>query len=71
VSNIQPVQGVARVAEIARMLGGESLSGTAHAQALLGHHQAKNKKTGTDEGTGENTGGSTGRSTGKSTGEKQ
>ena len=34
-SNIEPVSGVARVAEIARMLGGESLSGTAHAQALL------------------------------------
>jgi DNA repair protein RecN (Recombination protein N) len=35
-SDIQPVEGVARVAEIARMLGGERLSGTAHAQALLG-----------------------------------
>jgi DNA repair protein RecN (Recombination protein N) len=35
-SEIHPVEGVARVAEIARMLGGERLSGTAHAQALLG-----------------------------------
>jgi DNA repair protein RecN (Recombination protein N) len=35
-SQIQPVEGVARVAEIARMLGGERLSGVAHAQALLG-----------------------------------
>jgi DNA repair protein RecN (Recombination protein N) len=35
-SAITPVQGVERVAEIARMLGGEKLSGTAHAQALLG-----------------------------------
>ena len=34
-SDIQPVEGVARVAEIARMLGGEKLSGMAHAQALL------------------------------------
>ena len=33
--DIQPVEGVARVAEIARMLGGEKLSGMAHAQALL------------------------------------
>ncbi|HSM20960.1 MAG TPA: DNA repair protein RecN, partial [Rubrivivax sp.] len=35
-SSVQPVAGVARVAEVARMLGGERLSGTAHAQALLG-----------------------------------
>ena len=35
-SDIQPVEGVARVAEVARMLGGEKLSGIAHAQALLG-----------------------------------
>ena len=35
-SDIRAVEGEARVAEIARMLGGESLSGTAHAQALLG-----------------------------------
>lgn len=35
-SDVQPVDGEARVAEIARMLGGERLSGTAHAQALLG-----------------------------------
>ena len=34
-SDVQPVAGEARVAEIARMLGGERLSGTAHAQALL------------------------------------
>lgn len=34
-SDIQPVEGEARVAEVARMLGGERLSGTAHAQALL------------------------------------
>ncbi|MBL8316191.1 MAG: DNA repair protein RecN [Rubrivivax sp.] len=35
-SRLQVVEGVERVAEIARMLGGEKLSGTAHAQALLG-----------------------------------
>jgi DNA repair protein RecN (Recombination protein N) len=35
VSHIQPVEGETRVAEVARMLGGERLSGTAHAQALL------------------------------------
>jgi len=35
-SRLQVVEGEARVAEIARMLGGEKLSGTAHAQALLG-----------------------------------
>jgi DNA repair protein RecN (Recombination protein N) len=35
-SAVQRVTGEARVAEVARMLGGESLSGTAHAQALLG-----------------------------------
>jgi DNA repair protein RecN (Recombination protein N) len=35
-SAIQRVDGEARVAEIARMLGGETLSGTAHAQTLLG-----------------------------------
>ncbi|MBA4176644.1 MAG: DNA repair protein RecN [Leptothrix sp. (in: Bacteria)] len=34
-SDIQRVEGEARVAEVARMLGGERLSGTAHAQALL------------------------------------
>ena len=39
-SDIQPVDGEARVAEVARMLGGESLSGTAHAAALLGQQQA-------------------------------
>jgi len=36
-SDIQAVEGEARVAEVARMLGGERLSGQAHAQALLGH----------------------------------
>jgi DNA repair protein RecN (Recombination protein N) len=35
-SDVQAVDGVARVAEVARMLGGESLSGTAHARAMLG-----------------------------------
>ena len=34
-SHIEAVEGEARVAEVARMLGGERLSGTAHAQALL------------------------------------
>ena len=34
-SDIHAVEGEARVAEVARMLGGESLSGTAHAQTLL------------------------------------
>lgn len=34
-SRIEPVEGEARVAEVARMLGGETLSGTAHAQAML------------------------------------
>jgi DNA repair protein RecN (Recombination protein N) len=34
-SEIRAVDGEARVAEIARMLGGQTLSGTAHAQALL------------------------------------
>ncbi len=35
-SAVLPVKGEARVAEVARMLGGERLSGTAHAQAMLG-----------------------------------
>lgn len=35
ISDVKPVAGEARVAEVARMLGGESLSGTAHAQAML------------------------------------
>ncbi len=35
-SDIGAVEGEARVAEVARMLGGEKLSGTAHAQTLLG-----------------------------------
>ena len=35
-SEVQVVEGEARVAEVARMLGGERLSGTVHAQALLG-----------------------------------
>ena len=34
-SDLRPVRGESRVAEVARMLGGESLSGTAHAQAML------------------------------------
>ena len=36
-STVQPVQGEARVAEVARMLGGERMAGTslAHAQAML------------------------------------
>jgi DNA repair protein RecN (Recombination protein N) len=34
-SDVRPVAGEARVAEVARMLGGETLSGTAHAQAML------------------------------------
>ena len=41
-SDIRPVTGPARVGEIARMLGGESLSGTAHAQALLGTGNGEN-----------------------------
>ena len=38
VSDVQPVAGEARVGEVARMLGGERLSGTsrAHAEAMLG-----------------------------------
>jgi DNA repair protein RecN (Recombination protein N) len=35
-STVAAVEGENRVAEVARMLGGETLSGTAHAQALLG-----------------------------------
>jgi len=35
VSEVHPVQGESRVAEVARMLGGEKLSGTAHAQAMI------------------------------------
>ena len=38
-SDIQAVEGEARVAEVARMLGGERLSGTAHAAALLGRNK--------------------------------
>ena len=34
-SAVVPVEGEARVAEVARMLGGERLSGMAHAQAML------------------------------------
>ena len=39
VAAVQPVAGEARVAEVARMLGGVRLAGTsrAHAQAMLGH----------------------------------
>jgi DNA repair protein RecN (Recombination protein N) len=44
-SKIQRVDGEARVAEVARMLGGETLSGTAHAQALLGDAAASKKST--------------------------
>ncbi|MBL8288370.1 MAG: DNA repair protein RecN [Rubrivivax sp.] len=40
-SAVAPVEGEARVAEIARMLGGERLSGTAHAQAMLGARAAR------------------------------
>jgi DNA repair protein RecN (Recombination protein N) len=40
-SALQAVEGEARVAEIARMLGGERLSGTAHAQAMLGAQQGQ------------------------------
>jgi DNA repair protein RecN (Recombination protein N) len=42
-SHIQAVEGEARVAEIARMLGGEKLSGTAHAQALLSQEPAADR----------------------------
>ncbi len=40
-----PVQGEQRVAEVARMLGGERLSGTtlAHAKEMLGNHAARAK----------------------------
>jgi len=43
-SALQAVEGEARVAEIARMLGGERLSGTAHAEAMLGAQQGKRKE---------------------------
>jgi len=41
-SNVAPVDGEKRVAEVARMLGGERLSGTtlAHAKEMLGHAAA-------------------------------
>jgi DNA repair protein RecN (Recombination protein N) len=44
-SSVSGVQGEQRVAEIARMLGGEHLSGTtlAHAKEMLGHASAKAK----------------------------
>jgi DNA repair protein RecN (Recombination protein N) len=44
-SSVAAVQGEQRVAEIARMLGGEHLSGTtlAHAKEMLGHASAKAK----------------------------
>ncbi|MBL8343201.1 MAG: DNA repair protein RecN [Rubrivivax sp.] len=45
-SALQPVDGEARVAEIARMLGGERLSGTAHAQAMLGAQAAAGSAAG-------------------------
>ena len=47
-SALQAVEGEARVAEIARMLGGERLSGTAHAQAMLGA-QGKGRGKGSKE----------------------
>jgi len=42
-STVSAVQGEQRVAEVARMLGGEHLSGTtlAHAKEMLGHNGAK------------------------------
>ena len=46
-SAVEPVEGEARVAEVARMLGGERLSGTAHAQALLGLQNETQKSRGT------------------------
>ena len=39
-TQVQLVSGEARVAEVARMLGGERLSGLAHAQAMLGSAKA-------------------------------
>jgi DNA repair protein RecN (Recombination protein N) len=44
-SSVSAVQGEQRVAEIARMLGGEHLSGTtvAHAKEMLGHNAARAK----------------------------
>jgi DNA repair protein RecN (Recombination protein N) len=44
-STVSAVQGEQRVAEVARMLGGEHLSGTtlAHAKEMLGHNGAKVK----------------------------
>jgi DNA repair protein RecN (Recombination protein N) len=42
-SAVRPVDGEARIAEIARMLGGERLSGTAHAQALLGQAEGESR----------------------------
>jgi DNA repair protein RecN (Recombination protein N) len=41
-SSVAPVEGEKRVAEVARMLGGERLSGTtlAHAKEMLGHAAA-------------------------------
>lgn len=44
-SEVAPVAGEARVAEIARMLGGERLSGTslAHAQEMLAHGSARSR----------------------------
>jgi DNA repair protein RecN (Recombination protein N) len=44
-SSVAAVQGEQRVAEVARMLGGEHLSGTtlAHAKEMLGHHGVRVK----------------------------
>jgi DNA repair protein RecN (Recombination protein N) len=46
VSDVQPVAGEARVAEVARMLGGERLTGTsrAHAEAMLGGGEVPESK---------------------------
>jgi DNA repair protein RecN (Recombination protein N) len=44
-SQVAAVDGEARVAEVARMLGGEKLSGMAHAQALLGGTEPRAKST--------------------------
>ncbi len=45
-SEVAPVAGETRVAEIARMLGGERLSGTslAHAQEMLAHGSARSRR---------------------------
>jgi DNA repair protein RecN (Recombination protein N) len=50
-SDIKSVEGEARVAEVARMLGGETLSGTAHAQTLLGQSATAKKPNKKSTGT--------------------